>query len=75
MANGVAPDETTVRRWLDSATRLICADGGARAALSLGQRPHVVVGDQDSLDDAQQAQLAALGCRLAVYPVAKLDGP
>jgi len=56
---------------LDSATRLFCADGGARAALSLGLRPDVVVGDLDSLDDAQQAQLAALGCRLAVYPVAK----
>jgi thiamine pyrophosphokinase len=56
---------------LDSATRLFCADGGARAALSLGLRPDVVVGDLDSLDDAHQAQLAALGCRLAVYPVAK----
>jgi thiamine pyrophosphokinase len=71
IANGNAPDETTVRHWLDSATRLFCADGGARAALSLGLRPDVVVGDLDSLDDAQQAQLAALGCRLAVYPVAK----
>ncbi len=71
IANGNAPNETTVRRWLDSATRLFCADGGARAALSLGLRPDVVVGDLDSLDDAQQAQLAALGCRLAVYPVAK----
>jgi len=71
IANGNAPNETTVRRWLDSATRLFCADGGARAALSLGLRPDIVVGDLDSLDGAQQAQLAALGCRLAVYPVAK----
>lgn len=37
----------------------------------MGLRPDVVVGDLDSLDDAQQAQLAALGCRLAIYPVAK----
>jgi thiamine pyrophosphokinase len=29
------------------------------------------VGDLDSLDEAQQAQLKVMGCRLDVYPVAK----
>jgi thiamine pyrophosphokinase len=71
IANGIAPDEATVRRWLRPGDCLICADGGARTALALGLRPGVVIGDLDSLDEAQQAQLEAMGCRLVVYPIAK----
>jgi thiamine pyrophosphokinase len=71
IANGIAPDEATVRRWLNSATQLICADGGARTALSLGLRPDVVVGDLDSLDEVQRVQLVAMGCRMVIYPVDK----
>ena len=76
IANGTPPEEATVRRWLqpgDDSTRalLICADGGARAALALGFTPEVVVGDLDSLDGTMQAQLKAMGCRLVIYPAAK----
>ena len=76
IANGVAPDEATVRRWLrpdDSSihVRLLCADGGARTALALGLGPEVVVGDLDSLDEVMQARLKAMGCRMVVYPAAK----
>ena len=76
IANGTPPEEATVRRWLqpgDGSThvRLICADGGARAALALGLTPEVVVGDLDSLDETMQAQLKAMECRLVVYPAAK----
>jgi len=76
IANGVPPEEATVRRWLQpeegsAAVRLICADGGARAALALGLSPEVVVGDLDSLDEAAQAWLKAMGCHFVVYPAAK----
>jgi thiamine pyrophosphokinase len=75
IANGAPPEEATIRRWLqpgeDSHVRLICADGGARAALALDLTPEVVVGDLDSLDEAMQARLKAIGCRLVVYPAAK----
>jgi thiamine pyrophosphokinase len=74
IANGIAPDEATVHRWLlpdDGQVRLFCANGGAHTALSLGLKPEVVVGDLDSLDEAHQVQLKAMGCRFVVYPAAK----
>lgn len=76
IANGVAPDEATVRRWLEPDAGsvqvwLLCADGGARTALALGLQPEVVVGDLDSLDEAMQARLRVMGCRMVVYPAAK----
>jgi len=75
LANGVAPDEATIRRWLRPddgiLVQLVCADGGARTALALGFKPQVVVGDLDSLDEAMQARLREMGCQLVVYPAAK----
>ena len=48
--------------WARSATRIYAADGGADRLLALGLKPHVVVGDMDSLDpiwrDAAREDLA-----------------
>ncbi len=71
IANGPCPTPETVRRWLHRGDRLMCADGGARHALALGLRPDVVIGDLDSLDEAAQSQLQAMGTRLIVHPAAK----
>ena len=50
---------------------VVCADGGAHNARLLGLTPALVVGDLDSLDEAEHARLQALGCRFLVHPAAK----
>ena len=71
IANGDRPDPKTAHRHADRADLLIAADGGARHALALGLTPHVVIGDLDSLDAEQQAQLRAAGTEFIIHPPAK----
>jgi thiamine pyrophosphokinase len=71
IANGDPPEPETARRHAGQADLLLAADGGARHALALGLTPHVVIGDLDSLDQAQQAQLRAAGVRFIVHSTAK----
>ncbi|MCS7060938.1 MAG: thiamine diphosphokinase [Anaerolineae bacterium] len=67
IANGDPPGAEDVQRWLHPGDRLICADGGARAALALGLTPHAVVGDFDSLTERELATLAERGATLHRY--------
>jgi thiamine pyrophosphokinase len=70
-ANGNAPDPEIVKLWTAQTDLIIAADGGARNALSVGVLPHVVIGDLDSLDAADRAQLDRSGVQLIVYPAHK----
>lgn len=70
-ANGDASDPEIVRHWTAQADLIIAADGGTRHALSAGVLPHVVIGDFDSLDAADRAQLDRSGVQLIVYPTHK----
>ena len=70
-ANGAAPDRTTAARWAADAELIIAADGGTRHALAIGRLPHVVIGDLDSLAEADRAQLDRSGVPLIVYPMHK----
>ena len=70
-ANGDAPDPEAVKYWTAQADLIIAADGGTRNALSAGVMPSVVIGDLDSLTDADRAQLDRSGVQLIAYPTRK----
>ena len=58
--NGVIHDYDALRPWLRPGDHLVAADGGTRHALALGVRPHIIVGDLDSLDPSTLADLLQL---------------
>ncbi len=49
MANGEYGELEYYEPFIRSADRLICADGGANYAYQLRLKPHVIVGDMDSI--------------------------
>ena len=62
--NGLISDYTWLAQLPRADDLLIGADGGARHITKIGRRPHVVVGDMDSLQAAEVEQFAAQGVRL-----------
>ena len=68
IANGAPPTPADLARWLRPADRLICADGGGRAALAAGLKPDLVVGDFDSLTEAELGALSSNGAALERHP-------
>lgn len=51
--------------------RIIAADGGARIALSLGLIPNAILGDLDSLTEAEIKVFEDMGVHILRYPPAK----
>jgi len=50
---------------------VVCADGGYAACKAAGITPAAVIGDDDSLSDAQKNELAKLGIEHIVHPIEK----
>jgi thiamine pyrophosphokinase len=71
IANGEPPSAEDIRRWLRAGDTLVCADGGARAALAFHLRPQRVIGDFDSLTDEELSALERAGAELERYPTHK----
>lgn len=54
LAGSRGPHDYFSRQLIESARHILAADGGASALADLGYRPHMLVGDMDSLPDGYQ---------------------
>ena len=67
-ANGECEPGEWLRPHLETATVLLAADGGTHHLLRLGLRPHLIIGDLDSLDPAMHQELAEAGVEIQQHP-------
>jgi thiamine pyrophosphokinase len=72
-ANGKPKQGSMVSRALAEGygALLVAADGGARIAWQFGLKPHVVIGDMDSVSETELAQLENDGAKILKYPADK----
>jgi thiamine pyrophosphokinase len=67
-ANGLLPDPVHARRLLRADDTIVCADGGSRHAFALGLTPQALIGDLDSVSDAERQRIEAAGIEVLRYP-------
>lgn len=70
-ANGRVPDYSKAFRLLQSGDYFIAANGGSRHALAMQVRPHVVVGDFDSIAESDIHHLTMQGTIFWRFPSEK----
>jgi thiamine pyrophosphokinase len=71
IANGELGAADTIRSCAAEADLLIAADGGTAHCLALGLKPHLIVGDLDSLEPETHAFFEQAGARFEVHPTHK----
>jgi len=67
-AHGETPAPDVVRNLLRQNDMIVCADGGANFAASMGLVPRAVIGDLDSVDPKLRATLSREGVEFIQYP-------
>ncbi len=55
VCNGIPPSGDRIRKLVRHPAKIVCADGGAQKARSIGLEPDLIVGDLDSLDRSDGA--------------------
>jgi thiamine pyrophosphokinase len=70
-ANGILSDPQSSLAQIRPDDLIIAADGGALHSLALGLRPSIVIGDFDSLDQANLSQMETSGAELIRHPARK----
>lgn len=68
ISGGCLQPSSYYKQLANSAEYIICADGGARHAKSLGVMPDIVVGDFDTLNEMEINELSQAGVTLIRYP-------
>jgi len=71
IANAAGRARGQLQRLARSAQLIIAADGGADAAARAGVRPHLLVGDMDSIGRGRRARLTRAGVEMRTVPAAK----
>ncbi|PWH14830.1 MAG: thiamine diphosphokinase [Anaerolineae bacterium] len=69
--NSSLPEPGVARACIQPEDVIIAADGGARIALSLGLVPQAILGDLDSLTEAEIRVFEEMGVHILRYPPAK----
>jgi thiamine pyrophosphokinase len=71
VAGGDVPPEPALAGALPEVDLVIAADSGLHHALRLGRRPHIVIGDFDSVADDAVDDIVRTGAVLERFPVVK----
>lgn len=71
--NGELRNPGAARAIVQPEDVIIAADGGARHALALGLIPNAIIGDFDSLSDAELRVFSDMGVHILRFPAAKAE--
>lgn len=71
LANGKTPSKALVQKYCADAELIICTDGALSYALQYDIKPHILVGDMDSLVGFSEADIQNLDFEIIKYPTEK----